>query len=57
MRTIIAILVLALTTSLLQAASSKKRSKANVEISSDAKKKAPRHGAGCRPALILGIAY
>jgi hypothetical protein len=53
----IAILVLALTTSLLQAASSKKRSKANVEISSDAKKKTPRHGAGCRPALILGIAY
>ena len=57
MRTMIAILVLVLTTSLSQAAPTKKRCKANVEISSDAKKKAPRHGAGCRPALILGIAY
>jgi hypothetical protein len=53
----IAILVLVLTTSLSQAEPTKKRYKANAEISSDAKKKAPRHGAGCRPALILGIAY
>ncbi len=57
MRTIIAILVLVLTTSLSQAAPTKKRYKVNAEISRDAKKKAPRHDARRCPALILGIAY
>ena len=57
MRTMIAILVLVLTTSLLQAEPTKKRYKANAEVGSDAKKKPPRRGVGCRPALILGIAY
>jgi hypothetical protein len=57
MRTIIAILVLVLTTSLSQAEPTKKRYKANAEVGTDAKKKPPRRGAGCRPALILGIAY
>ncbi len=57
MRTIIAILVLVLTTSLSQAAPTKKRHKANAEISRDGTKKAPRHDARRCPALILGIAY
>ncbi len=57
MSTIIAILVLVLTTSLSQAAPTKKRYKVNAEFSRDAKKKAPRHDARRCPALILGIAY
>jgi hypothetical protein len=57
MRTMIAIFVLVLTTSLSQAAPTNKRYKANAEVDRDAKKKAPRHNARRCPALIMGIAY
>jgi hypothetical protein len=57
MTTVIAILVLALTTSLSQAAPTKQRHKAKAEISRDARKEVPQRNRRRCPALILGIAY
>ena len=57
MRTVIAILIVALTTSLSHAAPNKQRHKAKAETSRDNRKEVPRRDVRRCPALILGIGY